>query len=266
MRGAQELHQGRSAGDQPRALARAVPAGGAQGSRHAGMPRLSCCGRPTRSPAIQSACPQLGPRDRPPDTPSISSSSWLSTRAAAASALPPAPRRQAIESISSKKIRQGAACLRASAGGVQAGQGGWPARTKCGVHTCTGDRPQTAKAHGGSTRSTGRQRQRTRLGKAPARAPPRALPAPPGGPPRTRAHLAVSNTSRTARSDSPSHFCSSSGPRIDRKLTPHCAAAALASRVFPQPAPGGGRGVAAAGGVGGTHPGARSMSRRGGAP
>ena len=48
--------------------------------------------------------------------PSSSTSSWFSTRAAAASPAaappPPPPRRAATESISSKKTRQGAACLR----------------------------------------------------------------------------------------------------------------------------------------------------------
>lgn len=87
-----------------------------------------CCANTPRTAGLEPS--RANPRGRPPqhlgpppphthapERPSISTSSWLSTRAAAASppagAPPPAPRRQATESISSKKMRQGAACLRA---------------------------------------------------------------------------------------------------------------------------------------------------------
>ena len=46
---------------------------------------------------------------------------------------------------------------------------------------------------------------------------------------------ALRKTSRTARSDSPTYFESSSGPLTEMKLTPLSVASALASSVLPQP-------------------------------
>lgn len=81
----------------------------------------------------------------------------------------------------------------------------------------------------------GRQR---RLGTLAALRRPAVSAAGPSGhtpPPSPPAHLAVSNSERTAASDSPSHFCSSSGPLTLRKLAPQQEAAARASSVLPQP-------------------------------
>lgn len=80
-------------------------------------------------------------------------------------------------------------------------------------------------------------RRQCRVGQPGRQEPNSQAPSPP------LAHLAVSNTRRTAASLSPSHFCRSSGPRMLRKLAPQRLAAAFASSVLPQPAPGGGWGV-----------------------
>lgn len=84
--------------------------GGRRVRMHRVTRQCSSCGASWGRPHPQAGTP---PPLHPPASPSISTSSWLSTLAAVASpAAPPAPPLlPAIESTSSKKMRQGEACL-----------------------------------------------------------------------------------------------------------------------------------------------------------